>query len=110
METGNALCGAPVSASAVAFFNTDSERLATCGIDTSLYIWQLDRVARKLTKTSVQLGQCRRNFTALALSEDDRFVFVGSTSGDVAEVGTQECRCCSTHKASTCPARYNLCY
>ena len=76
-----------MSASAVAFFNTDSERLATCGIDTALYVWQLDRVARKLTKISVQLGQCRRNFTALAISEDDRFMFVGSTSGDVVEVG-----------------------
>ncbi|CAL8460541.1 g70 [Coccomyxa elongata] len=94
VETGKALCGAPVSASAVAFFNTDSERLATCGVDTSLYIWQLDRVARKLTKTSVQLGQCRRNFTALAISENDRFMFVGSTSGDVAEVSIGHKRLC----------------
>jgi hypothetical protein len=88
--TGKPLCGAPVSASAVAFFNTDSERLATCGIDSSLHIWQLDRAMRKLTKVSVQLGLCRRNFTTLDISKDDRFLYAGSTSGDVAEVRTRE--------------------
>ncbi len=87
--TGKALCGSPMSASAVAFFNRDSERLATCGIDSSMHIWQLDRAARKMTAISVQLGLCRRNFTILDISEDDRYLYVGSTSGDVAEVRTR---------------------
>jgi WD40 repeat protein len=85
LSDGKALCGAPVSAAAVSFFNLDN-RLITCGHDNSLFVWQLDKAARKLARLAVQLGHNRCNFTALAISADDSQIFLGCTSGDVAEV------------------------
>ena len=38
----------------------------------------------------LQLGQYKRNFTRLQVTEDDECLFVGSTSGDVAQV-SQSC-------------------
>lgn len=33
----------------------------------------------------MQLGQYKRSFTQLQISEDDESIFVGSTSGDIAQ-------------------------
>lgn len=84
---GTPLCGVPISAAAVAFFNEDPERLVSCGHDCSVSVWQLEKAARKLNRVAIQLGQqYRRNFTTVAISADDSRFFLGSSSGDVAEV------------------------
>ena len=86
VATGKSLCGSPASAAAVAFLE-DPVHLATCGRDSSLNVWKVNRDTRKLLKMSVQLGTLRRDFTSLTITADDKFLYVGSTSGDVAEVG-----------------------
>lgn len=91
VATGKSLCGTPASAAAVAFLN-DPAHLATCGRDSSLNLWHIDRTNRKLVRMNVLLGSFRRDFTCLTITADDKFMYVGSTSGDVAEVlGTRPC-------------------
>ena len=87
VATGKSLCGSPAVAAAVTFLK-DPVHLATCGRDSSLNLWKVNRDTRKLLKMSVQLGTLRRDFTSLAITADDKFLYVGSTSGDVAEVGS----------------------
>ena len=89
LKKGEALCGAPLLAIDVKCFSADALRFATCGSDSSLYIWQLDRATQKLARHEVQLGQYKRNFTRLLISEDDASILVGSTSGDVAQARPQ---------------------
>lgn len=89
LKKGKALCGAPLLATDVKCFSADALRFATCGSDSSLYIWQLDRATQKLARHEVQLGQYKRNFTRLLISEDDASILVGSTSGDIAQASPQ---------------------
>ena len=90
LKKGEALCGAPLLATDVKCFSADALRFATCGSDSSLSIWQLDRATQKLARHEVQLGQYKRNFTRLLISEDDASILVGSTSGDVAQASPQD--------------------
>ena len=141
VQKGEALCGAPLLATDVCCFPGDAQRFATCGADSSLFIWLLNRPACKLgmhriqarmnrsdacgkaaqwqahcgtelqralhgvtcrrilhsmqmsaqsslqlrLALCVQLGQYKRNFTRLRISQDDQEMYVGSSSGDVAQ-------------------------
>lgn len=89
LKKGEALCGAPLLATDVKCFSADALRFGTCGSDSNLYIWQLDRATHKLARHEIQLGQYKRNFTRLLISEDDASILVGSTSGDVAQASPQ---------------------
>ena len=55
VQKAEALCGAPLLATDVSCFPGDAQRFATCGADSSLFIWQLDRPARKLTMHKIQV-------------------------------------------------------
>ena len=55
VQRAEALCGAPLLATDVSCFPGDAQRFATCGADSSLSIWQLDRPARKLTMHKIQV-------------------------------------------------------
>lgn len=139
---GEALCGAPIQATDVRCFHSDAQRFATCGSDSTLYMWQHDAATHKLTRSDIQvllchknargwmcavladkgggllwqqestysvcwlglmqgvclqLGQYKRNFTRLQVAEDDKSLFVGSTSGDVAQASQP----CTVHIAFT---------
>ncbi|CAK0787486.1 hypothetical protein CVIRNUC_010706 [Coccomyxa viridis] len=56
VQKAEALCGAPLLATDVSCFPGDAQRFATCGADSSLFIWQLDRPARKLTMHKIQVS------------------------------------------------------
>ena len=55
VQKAEALCGAPLLATDVSCFPGDAQRFATCGADSSLSIWQLDRPARKLAMHKIQV-------------------------------------------------------
>lgn len=87
VASGRSVCGAAVSATDVACLHHDPDRLATCGRDTVLCVWQVDRAAQKLIRMDAKLGKMCRDFTCLSISADDTHIYAGSTTGDVAEVG-----------------------
>lgn len=55
LDKGEALCGAPLLAMDVRCFLGDAQRFATCGSDSSLFVWQLHRDTRKLTRLDIQV-------------------------------------------------------
>ena len=55
VQKAEALCGAPLLATDVSCFPGDAQRFATCGADSSLLIWRLDRRARKLAMHQIQV-------------------------------------------------------
>ncbi len=86
VATGKSLCGASVSATDVACFHHDPDRLATCGRDSMLCVWHVDGSLHKLLRVDAMLGQMRRDFTCLSICADDHLMYAGSASGDMAEV------------------------
>lgn len=49
-------------------------------------IWTYDQQNNKLRPENVKLGNLQRQFRSLVVDEGDRFVYAGSTSGDVLQV------------------------
>lgn len=90
METGVAICGSPADNSlslTVKFFTNENDRMVTGGND-NLKIWEFDRPQNKLLASDVALGQKRRNFTSVTIDEVDKFMYCGTTSGDILQVST----------------------
>lgn len=89
--TGEAICGSPAAkestgtALACAFANTDATKFATGGSHT-LRIWTFDEGMRKIIPQDCQLGQLKRVVKCIKVSEDDQFMYCGTTSGDVLQV------------------------
>ncbi|ESL11658.1 hypothetical protein TRSC58_00587 [Trypanosoma rangeli SC58] len=85
VSTGRPLCGAPAhhtESKAVAFFNSNSEKLITGGVG-SLRVWTIDATDRKMSPDDVNMGNIRRCITTIAVEETDRYAYCGTTSGDV---------------------------
>lgn len=83
------VCGSPTSpefTSCVSFFSNDSSRIITAGVN-NLNIWEVDLVNRKLLKSDIQTGTLRRTFTSVACSQDDEFMYCGTRTGDILQVG-----------------------
>ena len=91
VASGRSVCGAAVSATDITWFHHDPDRLATCGRDSVLCTWQVDRALQKLIRLDAKLGKICRDFTCLCISADDAFIYAGSSTGDVAEVGPASC-------------------
>ncbi|KEG14552.1 flagellar associated protein [Trypanosoma grayi] len=85
VSTGRPLCGAPAhhtESKAVAFFNNNSEKLITGGVG-SLRVWTIDPVDRKMNPDDVNMGNMRRSITTIAVEATDRYMYCGTTTGDV---------------------------
>ncbi|XP_069510674.1 cilia- and flagella-associated protein 52 [Ambystoma mexicanum] len=89
-----AVCGSPASAlnvgqaSNVIFSSTSDEMFMTAGNGT-LRVWELDLRNRKMRPAECQTGQLKRIFTCLAVSEDDKVFYCGTTSGDVLVINVK---------------------
>ena len=64
---------------------TTDYQLVTGG-ESNLTYWTLDAMAGKLEQEECTLGNQVRNFTALAFSHDEEYVFAGSSSSDFTAV------------------------
>ncbi|EPY19476.1 flagellar associated protein [Strigomonas culicis] len=85
VESGRPLCGAPASTTettSVAFFNNDPLKLMTGGT-SSLRVWTVDVESRKMTSVDINMGNMRRCVTSIAIERTDKYVYCGTTSGDV---------------------------
>ena len=54
-------------------------------------MWELNPQARKIVPTDCNLGQLKRIVKCIQVSEDDQYMYCGTTSGDVLQVGHNWC-------------------
>jgi len=73
----------------VAWGKTSDETIITAGRD-NMRVWTFDVHDRKVRPIDCQLGQYRRCFTCLHVSDDDENVYAGTETGDVFEVTLRE--------------------
>ncbi|NXX98171.1 CFA52 protein, partial [Centropus bengalensis] len=91
--TREALCLTPASprragnATVVVCSSCRDEVFVTAGNGT-IRTWELDPINRKIHPTDCRSGQLKRVITCVKMAEDDSYFYVGTTSGDVLKVNT----------------------
>ncbi|KAG7242356.1 hypothetical protein INR49_023485 [Caranx melampygus] len=91
IETKQAICGSPASAHSAGhcltleYSNTSDNIFVTAGSGT-LRVWELDLPNRKIRPTECQTGKLKRIVKCLEISEDDKIIFCGTTSGDIMKI------------------------
>lgn len=55
-------------------------------LSLTLRVWELNVQTRKITPTDCNLGQLKRIINCIEVSEDDQYMYCGTTSGDVIQV------------------------
>eukprot|EP00999_Lentomonas_sp_LEN2_P000022 NODE_101_length_2309_cov_86.545371_g80_i0.p1 GENE.NODE_101_length_2309_cov_86.545371_g80_i0~~NODE_101_length_2309_cov_86.545371_g80_i0.p1 ORF type:complete len:654 (+),score=140.80 NODE_101_length_2309_cov_86.545371_g80_i0:177-2138(+) len=111
LETGRPVCGGSASSDlsmAVAFYNKNSAQLVTAGHMT-FRVWEIDYANRKINPSDVDLGNLQRIGRCIVIEPDDRFAFVGTTSGDVLCVQLQGAKLFKFAGPSKCLASGILC-
>ncbi|XP_029948827.1 cilia- and flagella-associated protein 52 [Salarias fasciatus] len=91
IETKQAVCGSPASAQsaghcmALKYSNSNDNVFVSAGSGT-LRVWELDLPNRKIRPTECNTGKLRRIVKCLEISENDQFIFCGTTSGDILKI------------------------
>jgi cilia- and flagella-associated protein 52 len=88
VATGTAICGSPASNNfslCVEFYKNRNDALVTAG-NYNLLMWQYDKPNNKLRSQDAQLGQLQRIFKSLTIDIQDKYVYAGTTSGDILQV------------------------
>ncbi|XP_023119492.2 cilia- and flagella-associated protein 52 [Amphiprion ocellaris] len=91
IETKQAICGSPASAQssghclAVQYSNTNDNIFVSAGSGT-LRVWELDLPNRKIWPTECETGLLKRIVKCIEISDDDQFIFCGTTSGDIMKI------------------------
>ena len=62
-------------------------------------MWELNVQTRKITPTDCNLGQLKRIVNCIEVSEDDQYMYCGTTSGDVIQVRMHVWEACSKNTA-----------
>ncbi|CAN9510530.1 unnamed protein product [Ophioblennius macclurei] len=91
IETKQAICGSAASPQSAGFcftvkysnLNDDVFVSAGCG---TLRVWELDLCNRKIRPTECNTGKLRRTVKCLEISENDQFIFCGTTTGDIMTI------------------------
>jgi len=108
-----AICGSPAAVpsagitNCVAFSNNSDDIFATGG-DKTLRVWSLDVHNMKIKPTEVNVGQTIREVHCLKFTEDDKFLFCGTRTGDVLKVNTETCLLMCLGPANTKVSSKNL--
>uniref|UniRef100_A0A3Q3KS70 Cilia- and flagella-associated protein 52 n=1 Tax=Monopterus albus TaxID=43700 RepID=A0A3Q3KS70_MONAL len=91
IETKEAICGSPASPHSaghcltVQYSNTNDNIFVSAGNGT-LRMWELDLPNRKVRPTECQTGKLKRIVNCIEISENDQFIFCGTTSGDIMKI------------------------
>uniref|UniRef100_A0A1A8BCJ0 Cilia- and flagella-associated protein 52 n=1 Tax=Nothobranchius kadleci TaxID=1051664 RepID=A0A1A8BCJ0_NOTKA len=67
------------------YFNTNDDFFVSAGSGT-IQIWKLNLTDRKIHPTGCNTGKLKRMVKCLEISEDDQFLFCGTTSGDIMKI------------------------
>lgn len=85
VDTGRPICGAPArqtQTECIAFFNKDPTKLLTGGPE-ALRVWTVDLERRRMSSEDITMGTLRRTITTIAVEASDKYVYCGTTTGDV---------------------------
>eukprot|EP00484_Ammonia_sp_Unknown_P003176 CAMPEP_0197072402 /NCGR_PEP_ID=MMETSP1384-20130603/210079_1 /TAXON_ID=29189 /ORGANISM="Ammonia sp." /LENGTH=454 /DNA_ID=CAMNT_0042511219 /DNA_START=52 /DNA_END=1413 /DNA_ORIENTATION=- len=88
VATGKAICGEPAAndtAFCCSFTNTTDDCIVTAG-KYNFRIWKFDEEAGKIRHTDVKLGNLKRVFNCIVITDDDEIVYTGTQSGDVLQI------------------------
>lgn len=91
LDRKEAMCCAPAAVLSagvtfcVAFANRNDNVFVTGG-DKTLRVWEIDEANRIVRPTDCTLGQLKRIVKCVQVSEDDQFMFCGTTSGDILQI------------------------
>jgi len=88
VQSGQSICGTPAAtdtAQCARFFNNTEYQIISCGNYHST-IWTFDVANKKLRPKEVKLGQMKRLITNLLIDDNDKFAYLGTTTGDVLQV------------------------
>ncbi|XP_037830552.1 cilia- and flagella-associated protein 52 isoform X2 [Kryptolebias marmoratus] len=97
IETKQSICGSPVSARGaghcltVQYANTNDSIFVSAG-SGMVQVWELDLVNRKIRPTECNTGKLKRIVKCIQISEDDQFIFCGTTSGDILKINLKMTR------------------
>ena len=53
----------------------------------TLRIWEVDTHNRKIRPQECDLGQLKRDVRCILIDDNDEFLYAGTTSGDILQVG-----------------------
>ncbi|CAK0827883.1 unnamed protein product [Prorocentrum cordatum] len=85
---GNAVCGTPAAsdtAQCVKFCGGSDFQLVSGG-NYHVTRWEFDLENKKLRPTQANLGQLKRMVSNLVVDPEDKFVYCGTSSGDVLQI------------------------
>ena len=86
ISTGRALCGAPAPLDgrvrAVAFLRHSNQSFISAG-ELAVSAWEYDETSKRLSFQQVRLGILKRDILSIAIDEDDKYVYLGTSSADV---------------------------
>uniref|UniRef100_A0AAV2LMM8 Cilia- and flagella-associated protein 52 n=1 Tax=Knipowitschia caucasica TaxID=637954 RepID=A0AAV2LMM8_KNICA len=91
IETKQAICGSPASPHSagpcltVKYSNHNDHLFVSAGSGT-LRVWELDIPNRKIRPLDCQMGKFKRIVKCIEITDDDRYVLCGTTSGDIMRV------------------------
>ena len=106
VDTGEALCGSPAAPDSTlccAWLHGRNDRIVTAG-HFNCRVWQIDFSLPKLHPMDVKMGQLRRVIQCISITEDDKFAFCGTHTGDVVKVKIDRNDIISPNDPdSTCP-------
>ncbi|XP_015251024.1 PREDICTED: cilia- and flagella-associated protein 52 [Cyprinodon variegatus] len=91
LETKEYICGSPASACSAGFcltvrYSNSDDNIFTSAGSGTLRVWQLDVARRKIIPTECKTGKLTRIVKCIEISEDDRYMFCGTTSGDILKI------------------------
>ncbi len=85
VQNGKAICGSPAAndtAYCVKWLNQRNDRFVTCG-NYHFRVWQICTSTPRMHAINASMGSIRRIMKCLSISEDDKFGFAGSKTGEV---------------------------
>lgn len=87
VESGKSLYGTPNKevVNEVVFFNNDSSKIIAV-LQNGIQILTIDKVYKKISSLAVNFGNVKRNFTCVAVDNNDAYCYVGTKTGDVFEI------------------------
>ena len=91
LEKGVAICGSQASKDSsgvtlsLAYLNKDDNVFVTGG-NSTLRVWELNSVQRKVRAVDCQTGQIKRIVKCITVDNDDEYMYCGTTTGDLLQV------------------------
>ena len=75
-------------ANKIAFYNQTNTKLITIH-NYGIRIWDVDYEQKKILFQDLTMGQIKRIYQCIVITEDDKSAFLGTLTGDIIEIGLE---------------------